>query len=168
MYPVVVSRIPVPQRSCACGCVAVVARGVSELCAGQGSGFVAFADLVPLSPAVLWQMLFPPCRKESRLWLWSLADGSMTREVSGARRGIAQPSQGCCSHDPAVQQQPVSQCSRSDAAKFPLTGMRSRPCPGCGAKCAHLRRAQKRPGKREHFWAIRSESVTRTCRGTVA
>lgn len=53
-------------------------------------------ELLLLSPAVLWQTLFPRCRKESRLWMWSLAGSSITREVSGVRTGIARPSQGCC------------------------------------------------------------------------
>lgn len=156
VYSVVLSRIPVPQRSFACGCIA---SSISELCARQGSGFVAFVDLLLLSPAVLWQTLFPQRRKESRLWTWSLADSSVTREVSGARKGIAQPSQGCCLHDPDMQRQPVLRCCCSDTAKFPLTGMRRGPCPGCGVKCGRLRCTQKRLGKQEHSWAIKSESA---------
>lgn len=91
--------------------------------ARQGSGFATFVDLAPLSPDILWQMHFPPRRKESRLWTWSLADGSVTREVSGARRGIAQPSQGCGLRDPRRAAAACLQSSRSDTAKFPLTGV---------------------------------------------
>lgn len=58
-------------------------------------------ELLLLSPAALWQTLFPLYRKESRFWMGLLAGGSITREVSGVRAD-----QGCCWRDPAVQQQP--------------------------------------------------------------
>lgn len=100
--------------------------------ARQGSGFATFVDLASLSPDILGQMRFPPRREESRLWTWSLADGSVTREVSGARRGIAQPSQGRGLRDPDVQPQPVCRAPAQTQPNSLLQERKGDPAPALG------------------------------------
>jgi len=76
-----------------------------------------------------------------------LADSSIMKEMSGARKGIAWPSQGDCVCDPDMQQQPVLQCSCSDTAKFLLTGIVGGALPWIWGKTCVINMLPEMPGE---------------------